>query len=217
LDSALISRLLQGHGERLGPEQFAGSGRGDLAGVAICADAEESARARGSRSGWKGLIDVELHYNTAYHLHCEFVLRSGRKITLVALDQKMTYDGLLEGVPDARTNDWYLEFVRKEAARRSYRDLTPHLISPVRRDYCREPGDMAQLVADRPYRIPEWLPMVCCIGSFKDVNAARDLQKDLSVLTVVWFQDEFALPILEPALGQLRALDWEVLASDVYI
>jgi hypothetical protein len=35
------------------------------------------------------------------------------------------------------------------------------------------------------------------------------------MLTIVWFQEEFALPILEPALGQLLAVDWESLAMNV--
>ena len=33
-------------------------------------------------------------------------------------------------------------------------------------------------------------------------EACRDLDADLSVLTVVWFQDEYALPIQEPALSR---------------
>ena len=31
---------------------------------------------------------------------------------------------------------------------------------------------------------------------------------------MVWFLDEFAFPILEPAYGELLALDWDSLASD---
>ena len=76
---------------------------------------------------------------------------------------------------------------------------------------------MQSIVARRPHHIPEWLPHVRCIGSFKDVVKARDPGKDLSVLTVVWYQDEYALPILEPALSQLLAMDWETLAVDVEI
>jgi hypothetical protein len=59
--------------------------------------------------------------------------------------------------------------------------------------------------------------MVCCIGSFKDVVKARDPGKDLSLVVVVWFQDEYALPIREPALSQLLAVDWETLAVDIDI
>ena len=74
---------------------------------------------------------------------------------------------------------------------------------------------MRQVIKWSPHRIPEWLPMVQCIGSFKDMAKARDQGKDMSVLVVVWFQNEYALPIREPTLSQLLALDWESLATDI--
>jgi hypothetical protein len=160
---------------------------------------------------------VELRYNVAYHLRCQLVLRSGRTITLEALDQQMTYAGLLAGTPDAESNDRHIEFALREAERHCVRGAKPHLLPPPRRGYLREPGDMAGVVARSPHRTPEWLPMVRCIGSFKDVVKARDPTKDLSLLTVVWFQDEYALPVLEPALSQLLAVDWESLAADIDI
>jgi hypothetical protein len=43
----------------------------------------------------------------------------------------------------------------------------------------------------------------------------RDASKHISVLTVVWFQDEFALPILEPALSALIQIEWSEVAADV--
>jgi len=57
--------------------------------------------------------------------------------------------------------------------------------------------------------------MVTCIGSFKSFGKLRDPQMDMSVLTVVWYQDEFALPILEPALRQILALDWDSKAKEI--
>lgn len=158
---------------------------------------------------------MELEYNLAYHLRCQLKLRSGRTITLTALEQEMSYAGLLEGTPDAEANDWYIEASLRAAQRLCVDGAKPHLISPPRRDYLRQPGDMRQIVERSPHRTPEWLPMVRCIGSFKDVFTARDHNRDLSVLVVVWFQDEYALPIEEPALEQLLSLDWDSLAVDV--
>jgi hypothetical protein len=160
---------------------------------------------------------VELQYNTAYHLRCRLPLRSGRTITLEALNQRMTYAGLLEGTPDAASNDFYIESALKEAERYCVHGAQPHLIPPPRRDYLREPGDMRRVMEWSPRRNPEWLPTVRCIGSFQDVDKARDPARDLSVLVVVWFQDEYAMPIREPALGQLVALDWRALATDIDI
>ena len=158
---------------------------------------------------------MELQYNAAYHLRCQVALRSGRTVTLEALDQVMTYAGLLEGTPDAESNDWHIESALRAAERRCVPGARPHLIPPPRRDYLREPGDMRWEVERCPYRTPEWLPMVQCIGSFEHVRPVRDPDCHLSVLVVVWFQDEYAPPIREPSLGQLLALDWDSLAIDV--
>lgn len=158
---------------------------------------------------------VSLQYNVAYHLHCQLTLRSGRQVTLEALDQVMTYAGLLEGVPDARTNDSYVGSSLRAAERRCVEGAKPLLIPPARRDFLREPGDMRQLIEDRPYRIPEWLPMVRCVGSFQSFVTARNPDHHVSVLVIVWFQDEYGPPIQVPVLDRLLALDWDSLATDV--
>jgi uncharacterized protein (TIGR02996 family) len=164
---------------------------------------------------WLGAVDFQqLRYEPAYHMNCELPLRSGRTITLQELDQQMTYIGLLAGVPNREMNDHTIADALREAQRFCVADARPHLIPPPLRDYFREPGDMQRITARFPDHVPDWLPMVRCIGSFKDVVKARDPNRDLSVLTVVWFQDEYALPILEPALSQLRELDWDSLATD---
>jgi hypothetical protein len=105
----------------------------------------------------------------------------------------------------------------REAERCCVAGAKPHLISPLRRNYIRTPGDLEVISAWAPHHVPKWLPRVRCIGSFKDVVTARHPDKDLSVLVVVWFQDEYAPPILEPALSQILNLDWESLAVDVEI
>jgi hypothetical protein len=157
---------------------------------------------------------VELQYDVAYHLHCQLVLPSGRSITLESLNQRMTYAELIAGVPDARVNDWEIKCALQEAQRFCIDGAAPHLLSPPRRSYLRKPGDMDPIVKQRPYRTPEWLPMVRCIGSFKSFPPSRDASKHGSFLVVVWFQDEYAPPIREPAIGQLLAIDWEALAAD---
>lgn len=150
---------------------------------------------------------MELQYEIAYHLRCRFPLRSGRMITLKSLDQDMTYAGMLVGTPSAAINDWHISSALREAQRHCVMGAKPHLVQPPRRDFLREPGDMQSIAEWSPNRAPEWLPMVRCIGLFEDVAP-------ISCLVVVWFQDEFALPVLEPALSQLRELNWETLATE---
>jgi hypothetical protein len=76
---------------------------------------------------------------------------------------------------------------------------------------------MERFTALSRHHVPEWLPEVRCIGVFESSVTTRNPQMHLSVLPVVWFQDEFALPIREPALGQIREMDWESLAADFEI
>jgi uncharacterized protein (TIGR02996 family) len=161
------------------------------------------------------VVPRELHYNVAYHMECELLLRSGREITLKHLNQVMTYAGLLEGTPDHESNDLHIEYALEEAGRRGVAGVRPHLIVPPRRDYFRKPGDMRRITEYSPHWIPEWLPVVQCIGQFSSGVTARNPGMHISVLTVVWFQDEYAPPIQEPALGQLLDLDWEALALDI--
>jgi hypothetical protein len=158
---------------------------------------------------------VKLQHDVANLRRSRITLRSGRTITLEALHQDMCYAGLLEGPPDAGCNDRSIESALREAERFCVTGAKPHLIPPARRDYLEQPGDMQRFVERSPHRTPEWLPKIRCIGSFRDVHVARDPWCGLSVLVVVWFQDDYAPPILEPALGQILSLDWESLATDI--
>jgi uncharacterized protein (TIGR02996 family) len=166
----------------------------------------------------KWLADVnqrELCYTDAYHLTCELRLRSGRSITLERLDQVMTYAGLLEGTPNHEMNDRHIQYALNDAARRGSTDARPYLIDPKRRDYRRKPGDMKRTIERSPYWIPEWLPMVQCTGFFRGSVTPRHPESHISILTVVWFQEDYAPPVQEPALTKLLDLDWDNLALDV--
>ncbi len=159
---------------------------------------------------------MELTYNKAYHLRCELALLSGRTVILRALHQSMTYDVWLEGAPSAWSNDRIVAGILQEAKQYCAGGARPLLIPPVRRDFLREPGDMARHVSLRG-RVPEWLPMVICMGVLQDEFPVRDQSKTLSVLTVVWFQNEFAPPIDAGVFEQLLVIDWERLATDIDI
>jgi hypothetical protein len=156
---------------------------------------------------------MNLLYSRAYHLHCQLTLNSGRSITLARLNQVRTYAGLLEGTPNADSNSMIIEGSTRNAQKLANGAL--QVIAPPRRDYFRQAGDMSGIASRKRGWIPEWLPMITCIGSFESIGNLRDPNMDLSVLTIVWYQDEFALPILEPALSQILALDWEATAKEV--
>ena len=155
---------------------------------------------------------MSLIYDVSYHLRCKLVLASGRDVIVERLHQSQTYAGLLEGFPDARMNDRHIEAALERARSLCSKRENPYLITPVRRSFLRKPGDMVSLNAAG--NVAEWLPQVTCFARFKSHQPARDPTKDISMLTVVWYQEEFALPILEPALSSLVGLDWSMHATD---
>jgi uncharacterized protein (TIGR02996 family) len=144
------------------------------------------------------------------HLH----LRSGRAVWLEALDQTLTYAGMLEGTPNREWNDRIIDRALRDAESHRIGSHPPHLISPPRRDYLRQPGDMQHVNTFSGRRIPEWLPEVRCIGSFTGLVTVHNPDAHASALTIVWFQEDFAPPLLEPALSQLLDVDWDSLAHD---
>lgn len=153
---------------------------------------------------------MALEYDHAWCCHCSLTLLDGRGITLKALRQRMTYAGLLEGTPCARLNDRIVESA-VEAARRDWepRDFSPALIPPARRPFLREPQEESD-----PGREQEWLPMITCTAEFESHSPARNPEMDGSALTVVWFQDDYALPLSAAALEAIKAIDWQARAHD---
>ena len=155
---------------------------------------------------------MSLEYVAAYHVHCGITLRSGHRILLTALDQCTTYAGLIEGNPGKSMNDGIVEQAISEAQRHCVDGAKPYLLAPARRDFLREPGDMAIVpVVLEPI---EWLPLVLCVGFFSGPSV-RNPNAYKSVLTLVWFQDEYAMPIDARILERIAFLNWDAVAMDV--
>jgi hypothetical protein len=157
---------------------------------------------------------VELGYNIGFHVHNTITLLSGRDVQLRMLHQRLTYEGWLEGLPSSRENDEMLRSTLKDAQRYCAAGAEPILIQPKRREYHHHPGESFPRRDVAGARWPEFLPSVTCIAVLQSGQLARDSSKVFSDVTVVWFQDEFALPIDPCVIEQLRALDWEQLATD---
>jgi hypothetical protein len=134
-------------------------------------------------------------------------LTSGHTITLESLSQEKTYANLLEGLPRAKFNDEIIERWRKEAVKSEHQRVV--LINPVRRPGPTKfstPGD------DAAWGPIENLPQIVCVGMFQSSRPVRKQQAHFSLLNIVWFQDQFALPIDAGVMAQIAKLDWEHLA-----
>jgi hypothetical protein len=157
------------------------------------------------------------------------------------ITQARTYAGLLEGTPNKKLNDrliadaiqrasknpsvgqqpaasGFMSWVFGRKSEKSSPSEPIYLLPPTRRDYAEEPGDM-QHVLDRQkdyppqmMHIPEWLPEIECAGVFRSFQPARDPLRDMSMLTIVWYQESFGL--VRADLEKLRDVDWEHYAED---
>lgn len=124
---------------------------------------------------------------------CAFELDQGETVSIVAMHQWPTYVALYAGTPTAEHNDNFISAARKRAAHYTGRE-DAHVISPPRR---KAPTEF------EPHA--EYLPPVTCAVSLEAFEKG---------LTVVWFQDHYALPIDEGAAAALRALDFKRLAVE---
>ena len=122
---------------------------------------------------------------------------------------------MLGGHPSDTSNDWMIEKAVEDVEKNHcLGGGKAYLIQPQRRDYMREPGDMKEIIESRTRKV-EWLPLVRCVGVFSSFRPARDQSKDVSYLTILWFQDAFAMPIAQDVLNQIKATNWNELATDL--
>ena len=137
-----------------------------------------------------------------------FTLDCGFGISLHELKQKLVYEGLLEGLPTRERNQGYvrrtIQTVRQESGH-----VPVTLLDPVAKP----------IVTKHPYPFgePESVPGVLCVGRFRSnqCTAASDYpDEEYSELVVIWFQDEFGLPISVDVQEQLQRMDWDTLAGN---
>lgn len=141
----------------------------------------------------------------------EIVLDSGITIYLDCLFQYRTYAGRMEGLPNRLKNGLLIDRVLRYAEEKLWQGGKPHLRAP----------------REIPVPIPEghWfrldgvsefvkIPPVASLATFEALMPAHDPDADCSSLKVVWFQDEYGLPVAAALLRQFQTLDWRALATD---
>ena len=130
-------------------------------------------------------------------------LSTGCEVVLEELNQRLTYEGLIEGLPTTSMNKKYLD--RLVAEQRQMRPKSPvHLLTPV--------GTPMKWRGEEwyPFGTPARLPGVTCIGRF----GSRNSPLSYTELTVIWLQNEFAMPIESSVLEEVVRLDWDALAAE---
>ena len=58
------------------------------------------------------------------------------------------------------------------------------------------------------------MPVITCIGMFESISPARNPDMHASCLAIVWYQDDYAMPISQVVLESIKSVDWTSLALD---
>ncbi|MEI6300395.1 MAG: hypothetical protein WCR74_03050 [Betaproteobacteria bacterium] len=131
---------------------------------------------------------------------------SGRIASLGELVQFRAYAGLLAGLPDSRINQRQIDDLINEGRRIHLDGCEPVLIHPrIKTIEHTNSGQSAQELR---------LPDICCAARFESGALLRANSEPYSSLVVVWFQDEFAMPIPTEIEHQISQIDWERDAAD---
>ena len=152
----------------------------------------------------------------------KITLNDGREVALFRLYQRYTYEGVVAGGHSAERNNHICDEAKAHARARpwlsAYAPIT--LIPPkVERKQARlTPKFMRQWErmtgsnVSAPLYVPE-LPPVLCFGCFaSDVIKSRPDDFG-SHLCIIWFQQEFALPIAPDVEREIKSVAWEALAA----
>ncbi|MFF3013036.1 hypothetical protein [Streptomyces sp. NPDC057939] len=133
-------------------------------------------------------------------------LTSGRAAVIADIRLTSTYGDMLEGYPFSRLNDMKLSALLHQATR-AFPDHPVHVVPPRR--------DLPDLPAGA-FGPVETLPPVAVIAllTSEPVDPAHSDVSFYSALTVVWLQDEPAIPSGDTAAPSLLALPWTDLAQD---
>ncbi|MFC5748003.1 hypothetical protein [Actinomadura rugatobispora] len=139
------------------------------------------------------------------HEICSVEIRRGT-IRLKVVEMRMTYGGLIEGVPTATFND---RAIKRAAERASERFMRPVYVVPPEREVQEGPttGFRGEPV--------ELLPAMECMGFFDGPPTPR-AEDDwwTSSLAVVWFQDAGERVVHPDAAARMYELPWDELAQD---
>ena len=142
-------------------------------------------------------------------------LNSGRAIRLASIRQSGTNDGVLCGSPrsDSAFNARHVKQAIEIAAEEfgcepgKVAVLPPCLLRSIEKKRPGDPGPEEIAV--------DYLPPVQTFAVFESSpQDGADADADGSSLVVVWFQNAFGQPEEGHVMEQLRALDWESLATD---
>ena len=135
----------------------------------------------------------------------ELTVENNKSVSIKGIYQWPTYGGLLEGLPVERINSNIIQNARYTAKRHTG-NQTLFMIEPISTPIPYE--------GIYPFGTPTALPNIICVADLSVAQPARDMNKQGSALTVMWFQNDYAFPIDNDILEKIKEIPWSQLADD---
>lgn len=143
----------------------------------------------------------------------KITLNSGRIITLHEIYQDLTYSGLLEGFPNKLTNKEIVPNAIKTAKQKLYDVTIPHIVHPAENPINIKLSDWTKKYYEHlGIDGPSEFPRIKCIANFESDCVNNDYC--FSYLTIIWFQNDWVLPIDKNIIKKIKAIDWDKKAID---
>jgi hypothetical protein len=136
----------------------------------------------------------------------EVVIDNNIQVSIKSIKQRLTYDGLLEGLPTKEMNRRILDAVIEDA--KKFCQLNEvYLIEPEQKSI--------EYNGRYSFGEPAQLPSVICIVELCSYSVFKDKTKDYSALGLIWFQDNFMFPIDSNILKKIKAVPFNKVCEEL--
>ena len=144
--------------------------------------------------------------NQQVKMNDEIIIDGTRQVSIKSIKQRLTYDGLLEGLPTKEMNRRILVGVKDDAKK----------FCQLNEVYLIEPEQKAIEYNGRyPFGEPAQLPGVICIVELRCYSVFKDKTKDYSALGLIWFQDNFMFPIDLTILEKIKTVPFAKVCEEL--
>ena len=144
--------------------------------------------------------------NQQVKMNDEILINGDTRVSIKSIKQRLTYDGLLEGLPTKEMNGRILVGV-KEDAKKFCQLNKVYLIEPEQKPI--------EYNGRYPFGEPAQLPSVICIVELRCYSVFKDKTKDYSALGLIWFQDNFMFPIDSNVLEKIKAVPFDKVCEEL--
>mgnify|MGYP001436869681 CR=1 FL=1 len=134
------------------------------------------------------------------------VVGEGIEVNIKSIKQRLTYDGLLEGLPTKKLNETILIGIKEDAKKFCQLDEV-YLIEPLQKQI--------KYDGEYPFGDPYELPNVICIVEVSYYTTFRDESKDYSGLGIIWFQENFLFPIEDAILQKIKEIPFTKICQEL--